>query len=232
MERGMQMLEKAKTHLAKNEAFLLEQAIALVQHALAHTQPEPSLEEKFATFTTSLNERLCRMKATLASGLPTGSQASLAGSANMANRGNTRSNTPMSYATAASYRGSITSSGDDFVTVPSNRTNNGFTTVQHASRNQPKAVSPRSFTDQRVILIGSSNTEWQKDVKATRDRLNEALKLKLNTQQPVIASITKTAYSQNIVLVATQHFSAQDLMNNTDIIQPTFAYERIQNHGS
>jgi hypothetical protein len=30
MKRGMQMLEKAKTHLAKNEASLLEQAIALV----------------------------------------------------------------------------------------------------------------------------------------------------------------------------------------------------------
>jgi hypothetical protein len=77
-------------------------------------------------------------------------------------------------------------------------------------------------------LAPSSNTEWQKDVKATRDRLNEALKLKLNTQQPVIASITKTAYSQNIVLVATQHFSAQDLMKNTDVIQSTFAYQRIQ----
>jgi hypothetical protein len=38
----------------------------------------------------------------------------------------------------------------------------------------------------------------------------------------------KTAYSQNIVLVATQHFSAQDLINNTDAIQSTFAYERIQ----
>jgi hypothetical protein len=230
MERGMQMLEEAKTHLAKNEASLLEQAISLVQHALAHTQPEPSLEEKFATFAASLNERLCRMETTLASGSPVSSQASLSESTNTdkTNRGNIRSNTSMSYATAASYRGSTTSSGNDFVTVPSNRTNDGFTTVQHASRNQPKAVSARSFTDQRVILIGSSNTEWQKDVKATRDRLNEALKVKLNTQKPVIASITKTAYSQNTVLVATQHFTAQDLMNNTDIIQPIFAYERIQ----
>jgi hypothetical protein len=147
MERGIQILEETKTHLAKNEASLLKQAIALIQHALAHTQPEPSLEEKFATFTTSLNERLGRMEATLASGSLTGSQASLAGSANRANRGNTRSNTPMSYATAASYRGSTTSSGNDFATVPSNRTNDGFTTVQHASRNQSKSASPRSFTD-------------------------------------------------------------------------------------
>ena len=28
--------------------------------------------------------------------------------------------------------------------------------------------------------------------------------------------------------MATQHFTAQDLINNTDIIQPIFAYERIQ----
>jgi hypothetical protein len=216
----MQMLEKAKTYLAKNEASLLEQAISLIQHALAHTQSEPLLEEKFVIFATSLNERLCRMETTLAFGSPISSQASLSGSTNTdkINRGNTRSNTSMSYATAASYRGSTIPSSNDFVTVLSNRTNDGFITVQHASRNQPKSASPRSFTDQRVILIGFSNTEWQKDVKATRDRLNETLKLKLNTQQLVIASITKTVYSQNIVLVVTQHFSAQDLMNNTDII--------------
>ena len=228
MERGVQLLEEAKTHLAKNEASLLEQAITLIQHALAHTQPEVSLEEKFATFTASLNERLGRMEATLASGTPISSQASPSGSTNTANRGNTRSNTPISYATAASYRGSTTSPGNGFTTAPSNRTNDGFTTVQYATRNQSKAAPPRNFTDQRVILIGSSNTEWQKDVKATRDRLNATLKQRLNTQHPVIASITKTAYSQNIVLVATQHFTAQDLMNNTDVIQSTFAYERIQ----
>src|SRR5258707_5275023 len=90
IEKGMQLLEEAKTHLAKNEASLLEQAITLINHALAHTQPSPSpppspspspsLEEKFATFTTSLNERLGRMEATLASGSPIGSQASQSGS--------------------------------------------------------------------------------------------------------------------------------------------------------
>jgi hypothetical protein len=161
MKKGMQMLKKAKTHLAKNKASLLEQAISLVQHALAHTQSEPSLKEKFATFAASLNERLCRMETTLASRSPISSQTSLSGSTNTdkTNRGNIRSNISMSYATAASYRGSTTSSGNDFVTVPNNRTNDGFTTVQYASRNQSKATSSRSFTDQRVILIGSSNTE-------------------------------------------------------------------------
>jgi hypothetical protein len=107
------------------------------------------LEEKFATFAASLNERLCRMETILASGSPVSSQASLSGSINTdkTNRGNIRSNTFMSYATAASYRGSTTFSGNDFVTVPSNRTNDRFITVQYASRNQPKAASARSFTD-------------------------------------------------------------------------------------
>jgi len=70
------MLEKAKTHLAKNEASLLQQAITLIYHALAHTQPELSLEEKLATFTAlfnSMNDRLGRMEASLASRSPTGS---------------------------------------------------------------------------------------------------------------------------------------------------------------
>ena len=112
------------------------------------------------------------------------SQASLSGSINTdkTNRGNTRSNISMFYATAASYRRLTTPLGNGFITVPSNHTNDGFITVQYASRNQSKATPSRSFTNQRVILIGSSNTEWQKDVKATRDRLNKALKLKLNTQ--------------------------------------------------
>ena len=129
------MLEEAKTYLAKNEASLLEQAIILVQHALAHIQPEALLEEKFATFTASLNERLGRMEATLASGSPIGSQTSLPKSINTANNGNTRSNTPISYATAASYRGLTTSSGNEFVTAPSNRTNDGFTIIQYVTRN-------------------------------------------------------------------------------------------------
>jgi hypothetical protein len=99
MERGMQMLEKAKTHLAKNEASLLEQVISLVQHALAHTQSEPSLEEKFATFAASLNEQLCRMETILAFRSPVSSQASLSRLTNTdkTNRGNIRSNTSMSY---------------------------------------------------------------------------------------------------------------------------------------
>jgi hypothetical protein len=78
MERGVQMLEEVKTHLTENEASLLEQAITLINHALAYTQPEPSLslslEEKFAIFTISLNERLGRMEATFASESPIGSQ--------------------------------------------------------------------------------------------------------------------------------------------------------------
>jgi hypothetical protein len=131
IKRGMQMLKKAKTHLAKNEASLLEQAIILIQHALAHTQPEPSLKEKFTTFAASLNERLYRIETTLASKSPVSSQASLSRSTNTdkTNRGNIRSNTSMSYTTAVSYRGSTTFSGNDFVIVPNNRTNDGFTIV-------------------------------------------------------------------------------------------------------
>jgi DNA polymerase III alpha subunit len=131
IKKNIQILKKAKTHLAKNEASLLKQAISLIQHALAHTQPEPSLKEKFATFATSLNERLCRIKTTLASRSPISSQASLSKSTNTdkTNRGNIRNNTSMSYTTAASYKELTTSSGNDFITVSNNRTNNGFTII-------------------------------------------------------------------------------------------------------
>jgi hypothetical protein len=75
----------------------------LVQHALAHTQSKPSLEKKFATFATSLNERLCRIETTLASRSPVSSQTSLSGLTNTdkTNRSNIRNNISMSYATAA-----------------------------------------------------------------------------------------------------------------------------------
>jgi hypothetical protein len=141
MKRGVQMLEKTKTHLTENEASLLKQAITLINHALAHTQPEPSLspslspspspspspllEEKFATFIISLNEQLGRIEATLVSRSPIGSQASQSGLTNIS----------MSYATAASYR--RTFSGD--------RTNDGFTTIQSPISNQSKAIPPRKF---------------------------------------------------------------------------------------
>jgi hypothetical protein len=89
------------------------------------------------------------METTLASRSLISLQALLSGLINTdrTNRGNTRSNTFMSYATAASYRGSTIPSGNGFVTVLSNHTNDGFITVQYTSRNQSKAASQRSFTN-------------------------------------------------------------------------------------
>jgi hypothetical protein len=109
-----------------------------------------------------------------------------------------------SWAAIASFRGLIFNKS---ITTPNEQTNNGFTTVQYPSRNQPKAIS-RNFTDQRLILIGSRNNDWQKDVKVTRDRLNKELQAKLNSQQLIIASITKASYSENVILVATFRFIA------------------------
>jgi uncharacterized membrane protein YGL010W len=117
MKRGVQMLKKVKTHLTENETSLLEQAITLINHALAHTQlklslsPSPLLKEKFTIFIISLNERLGRMKAILVFKSLIGSQALQSGLTNI----------PIFYVTAASYKGLTTSSGD--------RTNDGFTTV-------------------------------------------------------------------------------------------------------
>jgi hypothetical protein len=120
------------------------------------------------------------------------------------------------WAAAASFKrltsnGSTTTPNEQtnngFATVQYPLINNGFTTVQNPLRNQPKAIS-RNFTDQRLILIGSRNNNWQKDVKITRNRLNKELQAKLNSQQPVITSITKASYSENVILVATLRFTA------------------------
>jgi hypothetical protein len=99
--------------------------------------------------------------------------------------------------------------------------------VRYPLRNQPKITS-RNFTNQRLILIRSRNNNWQKDVKVTRDRLNKELQAKLNSQQPIIASITKASYSENVILVATLRFTAQDLLSHKEIIQSTFKCERMQ----
>jgi hypothetical protein len=89
------------------------------------------------------------METTLVSKSPIDSQTLLSELINTdkINKGNIRNNTSISYTTATSYKGLITSSGNDFIIVLSNRTNDGFTTVQHASRNQSKTVSVRNFTD-------------------------------------------------------------------------------------
>jgi hypothetical protein len=95
-----------------------------------------------------------------------------------------------SWAAAASFRGLISNgslttlneqTNNGFATVQYPLINNGFTTVQNPLRNQPKITS-RNFTNQKLILIGSRNNDWQKDVKATRDRLNKKLQAKLNSQ--------------------------------------------------
>jgi hypothetical protein len=71
------------------------------------------------------------METTLAFRSPVSSQVSLSGLINTdkINRGNIRSNIFISYTTAISYKGSIIFSGNDFIIVPNNCTNNGFTTV-------------------------------------------------------------------------------------------------------
>jgi hypothetical protein len=71
------------------------------------------------------------METTLASRSPVSSQALLSKSINTdeTNRGNIRNNTFMFYATVVSYKGSVTFSGNNFVTVLSNRTNDGFIIV-------------------------------------------------------------------------------------------------------
>jgi hypothetical protein len=71
------------------------------------------------------------METTLAFKSPVNSQVLLSKSTNTdkTNKDNIRSNTFMSYATAASYRESTIFLDNDFVTVPSNNTNDRFTTI-------------------------------------------------------------------------------------------------------
>jgi hypothetical protein len=137
-----------------------------------------------------------------------------------------------SWAATASFRGSTSNNStttpneqtnNGFVTVQYPLTYNGFTTVQNPLRNQPKAIS-RNFTNEKLILIESRNNDWQKDVKATRDRLNK----ELHSQQPVIASITKASYSENVILVATLRFTTQDLLKHKKVVQSIFECERMQ----
>jgi hypothetical protein len=66
------------------------------------------------------------------------------------------------------------------------------------------------------------------DVKTTRDRLNKELQAKLNSQQPVIASITKASYSENVILVVTLRLITQDLLKHREVIQSIFKCERMQ----
>jgi hypothetical protein len=71
------------------------------------------------------------MKIILAFRSSVGSQVSLSELINTdkINRGNIRSNTSISYTTVVSYKGLTIFSGNDFIIVLSNRTNDGFITV-------------------------------------------------------------------------------------------------------
>ena len=62
----------------------------------------------------------------------------------------------------------------------------------------------------------------------TRDALNEKMNEKLNLTKPMIAGIHHISW-QNVVIVTNERYTAQDLIDNTDIIRFIFEYDRIQN---
>jgi hypothetical protein len=170
-----------------------------------------------------LGVRMGQVESSLAATSFIGSKASQSGVTSNGTNGRGSLN---SWAATASFRGSTFNgssttpneqTNNGFATVQYPLTNNGFITVQNPLRNQLKASS-RNFTDQRLILIGSRNNDWEKNVKATRDRLNKELQAKLNSQQPVIASITKASYSENVILVTTLRFTAQDRLSYRKVI--------------
>jgi hypothetical protein len=61
----------------------------------------------------------------------------------------------------------------------------------------------------------------------TRDALNEKMNEKLNLTKLMIAGIHHISW-QNVVIVTNKEYTAQDLIDNTDIIRPIFECDRIQ----
>jgi hypothetical protein len=250
IERAIEMLSISCDLVTEEENSLLKQIIKQIEQVLHKTTPESTPEPTpkptpepacTGTPTTEMNNnlttilkaidslgvRIGQVKSSLAATSSIGSMASQSGITNIGTN---------SWAAAASFKGSTSNkntttpneqTNNGFATVQYPLTNNGFTTVQNPLRNQPKATS-RNFTNQRLILIRSRNNNWQKDIKTTRNKLNKEMQAKLNSQQPVIASITKASYSENVILIATLRFTAQDLLKHKEVIQSIFKCERMQ----
>ena len=60
-----------------------------------------------------------------------------------------------------------------------------------------------------------------------RDALNERMNEKFNLMKSIIAGIYHISW-QNVIIVINEGYTAQDLIDNTDIIRPIFECDRIQ----
>jgi hypothetical protein len=79
----------------------------------------------------------------------------------------------------------------------------------------------------RGILIGTKNMELLNKPMEARDEVNRKMTEKLHLERPMIAGIYRTS-QQNVVIVTNEGYTAQDLIDNTDVIRPMFECKRIQ----
>jgi hypothetical protein len=109
----------------------------------------------------------------------------------------------------------------------------GFIRVTYPKRNQPAMETiPQNntkagFKMRKRILIGVKNQIPLNKPMETRDALNERMNEKLNLTKLMIAGIHYIS-RQNVVIVTNEGYTAQNLIDNTDIIRFIFECDRIQ----
>jgi hypothetical protein len=77
------------------------------------------------------------------------------------------------------------------------------------------------------IFIGVKNQIPFNKLMKIRNALNERMNEKFNLTKLIIAGIHYIS-RKNVVIVTNERYTAQDLIDNTDIIRPIFEYDRIQ----
>lgn len=85
-----------------------------------------------------------------------------------------------------------------------------------------KSTTQISYRDRRLILSDSKESSF--DALNLRRQLNEEFKLKLQTEKPVIAAITKSQKNENVVLTTTESFSADYLSKNQSVWAKFFVF--------
>ena len=85
----------------------------------------------------------------------------------------------------------------------------------------------KQLQERRLVLV-TDQKDQPLDIFSIRNKVNQFFTSKLQTEKPVLASITRTKEKQNILLTTTEEYNADFLIKNKEIWSNCFSFQREQ----
>jgi len=83
----------------------------------------------------------------------------------------------------------------------------------------------KQLQERRLVLV-TNQKDQPLDIFTIRNKVNQLFTSKLQTEKPVLASITRTKQQQHILLTTTAEYNADFLIKNKEIRSTCFSFQR------